>query len=122
MHELAISAEPRPTRHRPNYRAAPASRASQAGLAADPSPGRIPTCRPRAECDNLDCKSVEKLQAAVLQLLTEELNRLSEWFEGFLADRWAWQIETDILAGQLDAAGRRADENFKACLCTPLAS
>ncbi len=64
--------------------------------------------------------SVEELQAAVAQLPAEELDRFSQWFEEFLADQWDRQIEADILAGRLDAAGRRADEDFRAGRCTPL--
>ena len=64
--------------------------------------------------------SVEELQAAVAQLPAEELDRFSQWFEEFLADQWDRQIEADILAGRLDAAGRRADEDFQAGRCTPL--
>ena len=64
--------------------------------------------------------SVEELKAAVAQLPTEELDRFSRWFEEFLADEWDRRIEADILAGRLDAAGRRADEDFEAGRCTPL--
>jgi len=64
--------------------------------------------------------SVEELQAAVAQLPAEELDRFSQWFEEFLAAQWDRQIEADILAGRLDAAGRRADEEFEAGRCTPL--
>ena len=64
--------------------------------------------------------SVEELQAAVALLPSEELARFSQWFEEFLADQWDRQIEADILAGRLDAAGRRADEDFEAGRCTPL--
>jgi hypothetical protein len=66
--------------------------------------------------------SVEELKAAVAQLPTEELNRFSRWFEEFLADEWDRRIEADILAGRLDAAGRRADEDFEAGRCTPLSA
>ncbi len=64
--------------------------------------------------------SIEELQTAVAQLPAEELDRFSQWFEEFLADQWDRQIEADILAGRLDAAGRRADEQFEAGRCTPL--
>ena len=64
--------------------------------------------------------SVEELQAAVAQLPAKELDRFSQWFEEFLADQWDRRIEADILAGRLDAAGRRADEDFQAGRCTPL--
>jgi len=64
--------------------------------------------------------SVEDLQTAVAQLPAEELVRFSQWFEEFLADQWDRRIEADILSGRLDAAGRRADEDFEAGRCTPL--
>jgi hypothetical protein len=37
-----------------------------------------------------------------------------------LAEQWDERIEADILAGRLDAVGRRADEEFEAGRCTPL--
>jgi hypothetical protein len=64
--------------------------------------------------------SVEELQAAVAQLPAEDLDRFSQWFEEFVADLWDRRIEADILAGRLEAAGRRADEDFEAGRCTPL--
>ncbi len=64
--------------------------------------------------------SVEELQTAVAQLAAEELDRFSQWFEEFLAEHWDRRIEADILAGRLDAAGHRADEEFEAGRCTPL--
>lgn len=41
-------------------------------------------------------------------------------FEEFMADQWDRQIEADILAGQLDTAGKRADEAFEAGRATLL--
>jgi hypothetical protein len=64
--------------------------------------------------------SVEELQAAVAQLPVEELDRFSQWFEEFLAEQGDRQIEADIQAGHLDAAGRRADPEFEAGRCTLL--
>jgi len=64
--------------------------------------------------------SVEELQSAVAQLPAEELDRFSRWLEEFLAEQWDRRIEADILAGRLDAAGRRADEEFEAGHYTPL--
>jgi hypothetical protein len=64
--------------------------------------------------------SVEDLESAISRLSAEELARFSSWFEDFMADRWDRQIETDIKAGRLDAAGKRADEDFEAGRCTPL--
>jgi hypothetical protein len=64
--------------------------------------------------------NVEELQSAVAQLPGEELDRFSRWFEEFLAEQWDRHIEADILAGRLDAAGQRADEEFEAGHCSPL--
>ena len=64
--------------------------------------------------------SVEDLESAILWLSAEELARFSAWFEQFMADQWDRQIEEDIKAGRLDAAGKRADEDFEAGRCTPL--
>jgi len=64
--------------------------------------------------------SVEELQRVVSLLPAEDLDRFSKWFEEFLADQWDQRIEADILAGRLDAVGRRADEDFEAGRCTPL--
>ena len=48
------------------------------------------------------------------------ISRFSEWFDEFLAEQWDRQIETDILAARLEAAAKRADEDFDAGRCTPL--
>lgn len=37
-----------------------------------------------------------------------------------MADQWDRKIESDILEGRLDAAGKRADEDYEAGRCTPL--
>lgn len=64
--------------------------------------------------------SVEDLESAILRLSAEELARFSAWFEQFMADQWDRQIEEDIKAGRLDAAGKRADEDFEAGRCSSL--
>ena len=48
---------------------------------------------------------------AVSQLSANELMQFSEWFEEFVAD---------ILAGRLDASGKRADDEFLAGRASPL--
>ena len=63
---------------------------------------------------------VEELEIGVSRLSPEELARFSDWFEEFIADEWDRQIEADILAGRLDAAGKRADDDFEAGRCTRL--
>jgi hypothetical protein len=76
-------------------------------------------CNPRL-CRYFRTMSVEDLESAVSHLSEAELARFREWFEEFAADQWDRQIEADIAAGRLDAAGKRADEDFEAGRCTPL--
>jgi len=64
--------------------------------------------------------NIAELESAVAQLPREKLAEFSKWFEEFMADQWDRQIEADILAGRLDAAGQRADEDFIAGRATPL--
>ncbi len=64
--------------------------------------------------------SIKELETYVAQLGHEDLEAFSQWFEEFLADRWDQQIEADIAAGKLDAAGQRADRDFESGRCTPL--
>lgn len=64
--------------------------------------------------------SIEELEAAVLRLPDPELAEFSRWFEEFVASRWDQQIEADILSGRMDAAGKRADQDFESGRCTPL--
>ena len=74
----------------------------------------------RADTIVLRVMSVEELESAISRLSAEELARLSAWFEQFMTDQWDRQIEEDIKAGRLDAAAKRADEDFEAGRCTPL--
>ncbi len=64
--------------------------------------------------------SVEELQTAVSSMSAQELVRFTRWFDEYLAERWDRKIEADILAGRLDAAGGRADEDFDAGRCKRL--
>jgi hypothetical protein len=64
--------------------------------------------------------SIEDLESAISRLSAEELARFSAWFEQFMADQWDRQIDEDIKAGRLDAAAKRADEDFETGRCTPL--
>jgi hypothetical protein len=64
--------------------------------------------------------SVDELQAAMTHLSAEELDRFSRWLDEYRAELWDRRIEADILAGRLDAVGRRADEDFEAGRCTPM--
>jgi hypothetical protein len=64
--------------------------------------------------------TVQELEIAVSQLSASELMQFSAWFEEFVADQWDKKIEADILAGRLDAAGQRADDDFNSGRATPL--
>ena len=64
--------------------------------------------------------SVEDLESAVSHLSAAELARFRQWFEEFAADQWDREIETDIVSGRFDAAGKQADQDFEAGHCTPL--
>lgn len=64
--------------------------------------------------------SIQDLEKAVTQLSREDLARFSQWFEQYVADAWDRQIQTDILAGRFDAAGKRAMADYEAGRCSPL--
>jgi uncharacterized membrane protein YccC len=64
--------------------------------------------------------SIQELESAVTQLSSQDLAAFARWFEEYLADEWDRQIESDIRAGRLDEAGRRADAEFEQGRCTPL--
>ncbi len=57
--------------------------------------------------------NIKELELAVSKLSSEELTSFAQWFEEVMADQWDRQIEADILAGQLDTAGKRADKAFE---------
>lgn len=64
--------------------------------------------------------SIEELEIVVSHLAADELDLFSKWFDEFRAQQWDRQIEADILAGRLDAAGQRADDDFESGRCNPL--
>lgn len=64
--------------------------------------------------------SVQEIETEVARLPADELSRFSKWFEEYLADQWDRQIEADIMAGRFNAAGQRAEAEFKAGSCQPL--
>ena len=56
--------------------------------------------------------NTQELKTTVSKLSPDELLQFSEWFEEFMADQWDKKIESDILSGRLDAAGKNADNEF----------
>ena len=71
----------------------------------------------RFRCEG-DPISVQELENAIRQLSHEEFSQLVNWLDEYRdeyrADQWDQRIEADIRAGRLDAAGRRADDDFEA--------
>lgn len=61
--------------------------------------------------------SVTEIQIAITELPPKELASLVEWIEDYEADAWDRQIETDALAGRLDALAAEADREFEAGRC-----
>jgi hypothetical protein len=64
--------------------------------------------------------SIEELELVVSRLAAHELALFAQWFDEFRAQQWDRQIEADIRAGELDAAGQRADDDFESGRCTSL--
>jgi len=64
--------------------------------------------------------SLQELEQAITSLSPGDLNAFSRWFEEYLADAWDRQIEADADAGRLDAAGKRANDDFDAGRCIEL--
>ena len=48
----------------------------------------MPLAADGGTCDRLHAMSIEGLQAAVVQLPAEKLDRFSQWFEEFLVEQW----------------------------------
>ena len=64
--------------------------------------------------------SVLELEQAIAQLPPDELSRLAEWFEEFMADEWDKQIERDVAAGKFDRIIAKVDADIAAGRSTPL--
>ena len=64
--------------------------------------------------------SVKELELVISRLAPDEFALFSQWFDEFRAKQWDDRIEADILAGKLDTAGQRADDDFEAGRCNPL--
>lgn len=64
--------------------------------------------------------SLQEIEKAVALLPADQLNAFAQWFENYLADEWDRQIEANVKEGRLDAAARKAADDFDAGRCTPL--
>ncbi len=64
--------------------------------------------------------SVQELEIALTSLPPSDSDAFGRWLEEYIADAWDRRIEADVVAGQLDGAGREADAPMEAGCCTPL--
>ena len=46
---------------------------------------------------------IQEIKTAITQLSAEQTIELSAWLEGYLAQAWDRQIESDLTAGRLDS-------------------
>ncbi|WP_013321359.1 hypothetical protein [Gloeothece verrucosa] len=59
----------------------------------------------------------EQIEAAILQLPSEEFCKLREWFYELDEQRWDEQLEKDIAEGKLEALAQEAIADFEAGNC-----
>ncbi|MGC1308235.1 MAG: hypothetical protein WA885_13490 [Phormidesmis sp.] len=64
--------------------------------------------------------NLQKIEAAVSQLSTDDLIAFREWFAKFDAQQWDQQFEEDVAAGKLDALAERALQHLNQGRCTDL--
>lgn len=61
--------------------------------------------------------SIAELQSTVQSLPEDDRQRFFRWVSEVMEDQWDERFEADVLAGRMDEAGRRADEDFEAGRC-----
>ena len=64
--------------------------------------------------------TVADIERAIEQLSQEELIAFRDWFLERDAKAWDRQFEADVSAGNLDALGEQAIDEFRAGRCTEL--
>ena len=64
--------------------------------------------------------SITEIEAAIVQLPAEEVDKLMSWLENHHAEIWGRQIANDLNAGRLDALLDEVDKEIEAGLATPL--
>ena len=67
-----------------------------------------------------DLETVEAIEAAIRSLTSDDLAVLREWFAEFDAHAWDRELESDILAGRLDALADEALREVRAGRATDL--
>ena len=64
--------------------------------------------------------SVQQIESAVAKLSREELSAFRNWFADFDAEAWDRQLESDVVAGRLDALGDEAVRDLDEGRCSDL--
>ena len=64
--------------------------------------------------------SIVEIEAAIVQLPAEEVDKLMSWLERYRAERWDEQIADDLDAGRLDSLLAEVDKEYEAGLAKPL--
>ena len=61
--------------------------------------------------------TVEEIEAAIRQLGPADCLELKAWLDGYHAELWDAQLESDVLAGRLDAFAEEAVADLRAGRC-----
>lgn len=64
--------------------------------------------------------TVKDIESAIERLDDDSLEKLSDWFEDFLSEKWESRFAADVNAGKLDKLGEAADRAFEQGKCRPL--
>ncbi|MDJ0592965.1 MAG: hypothetical protein QNJ72_23730 [Pleurocapsa sp. MO_226.B13] len=63
---------------------------------------------------DLSMSTIEKIEAAILELSSEEFEQLRQWFFDLDYQRWDKKLEQDVEDGKLEALAEEAIGEFKA--------
>ncbi|BAZ11175.1 hypothetical protein NIES4071_30010 [Calothrix sp. NIES-4071] len=61
--------------------------------------------------------TLEQIESAILQLPSDELEKLMKWFADLDYQRWDEQLEKDVADGKLEALAAEAIAEFEAGHC-----
>lgn len=64
--------------------------------------------------------TVIEIEKAVSKLHKDEFITLREWLDGFEAEKWDEQFESDVKIGKLDKIAKKAIESYHAGKCKEL--
>jgi hypothetical protein len=64
--------------------------------------------------------TVKDIESAIERLDDDSLEKLSDWFEDYMAEKWETRFAADVKAGKLDKLGEAADRAFEQGKSRPL--